>query len=51
MKVLLDSILYTLSAIGPYITLLTFFMYIFSLVGMSFYAGQIKFSEDGDVDI
>ena len=34
----------------PYIALLVFFMYIFALVGMSFYAGQIRFDENGNVD-
>ena len=51
MRVLLDSIIYTISSIGPYITLLAFFMYIFALVGMSFFAGRIKFNEDGEVDL
>ena len=51
MRVLLDSIIFTMTSIGPYITLLGFFMYIFALVGMSFFAGKIKFDEDGEVDL
>jgi hypothetical protein len=26
-------------------------MYIFALVGMNFYAGRIKFDDDGNVDV
>ena len=48
---LLDSIIFTLSTIGPYVVFLLFFIYIFALVGMSFYAGKIKFNEEGKVDI
>jgi len=39
LRVLIDSITYTMPIILPYIGLLVFFMYIFALVGMSFYAG------------
>jgi hypothetical protein len=48
---LIDSITYTIPVIGPYVILLSFFMYIFSLVAMSFYAGGIKFDENGNVDL
>lgn len=48
---LLDSITYTIPVIGPYVILLSFFMYIFALVAMSFYAGQIKFDDNGNVDL
>ena len=48
---LLDSIIYTISTIGPYVVFLFFFMYIFALVGMSFYAGKIKFNDDDQVDL
>ena len=51
MRMLLDSIIFTVSTIGPYVVFLMFFIYIFALVGMSFYAGKIKFNDDGDVDI
>jgi len=51
LRVLIDSITYTMPIIIPYIVLLVFFMYIFSLVGMSFYAGMIRFDENGKVDL
>ena len=51
LRMLLDSIAYTLPQMGPYVVLLSFFMYIFALVGMNCYAGQIKFDADGKVDL
>jgi hypothetical protein len=51
LRVLIDSITYTMPIILPYISLLVFFMYIFALVGMSFYAGKIRFDSDGNVDL
>lgn len=51
MRMLLDSIIFTLSTIGPYVVFLLFFIYIFALVGMSFFAGKIKFNEEGRVDL
>ena len=51
MRMILDSIIYTISTIGPYVVFLFFFMYIFALVGMSFYAGKIKFNDDDQVDL
>jgi len=51
MRMLLDSIIFTISTIGPYVVFLFFFMYIFALVGMSFYSGKIKINEDDLVDI
>jgi len=50
MRMLLDSIIFTVSTIGPYVVFLMFFIYIFALVGMSFYAGKLKFNEEGHVD-
>jgi len=44
---LLDSILHTIAAIGNFLVLLTIFIYVFSLLGMSMYAGSFKFNEDG----
>jgi hypothetical protein len=46
-----DSILFTISTIGPYAIFLMFFIYIFALVGMSLFAGKIKFDSDGKVDL
>ena len=43
LRLLLDSIIFTISTIGPYVTFLMFFIYIFALVGMSLFAGKIKF--------
>jgi hypothetical protein len=51
LRVLIDSITYTMPIILPYIALLVFFMYIFALVGMSFYAGKIRFDANGNVDV
>jgi voltage-dependent calcium channel L type alpha-1D len=51
LRVLIDSITYTMPIIIPYIALLVFFMYIFALVGMNFYAGKIRFDENGNVDV
>jgi len=34
----------------PYMLLLIFFFYIFSLIGMSFFAGKIRFDDDGNPD-
>ena len=50
MRMLLDSIIFTISTIGPYVVFLMFFIYIFALVGMSFYAGKLKFNKDNHVD-
>lgn len=51
MKMLLDSIIFTISTIGPYVIFLSFCIYIFSLVGMSFYAGKVKFDEFDKIDL
>jgi hypothetical protein len=51
LRLLLDSIIYTLSTIGSYLLLVSFFVYIFALVGMSSFAGKVRFSEDDEVDI
>lgn len=50
LRLLLDSIIYTMSTIGSYLMLVSFFVYIFALVGMSSYAGKLRFNEEGDVD-
>ena len=39
LRLLLDSIAFTVSEIWSYVLLLSFFMYIFALVGMSTFAG------------
>jgi len=51
LKILLDSITFTLGTIGDYVILLMLFMYVFALLGMSIFAGKIRFDEDGKVDL
>lgn len=51
LRILLDSITFTLTTIGDYVILLLLFIYVFSLIGMSFFAGYIKFDENDMVDI
>lgn len=51
MRVLLDSIVFTMFQIGPYVTLLAFISYVFALVGMSLFAGKIKFDQNNEVDL
>ena len=49
LRILLDSITFTVTTIGDYVLLLILFIYVFSLLGMSFFAGRLKFNEDNDV--
>ena len=46
LRILLDSIQFTLTTIGDYVILLLLFIYVFALIGMSFFAGKINFNED-----
>lgn len=48
LRILIDSIAFTLTTINDYTILLLLFVYIFALLGMSFFAGQIKINEDTD---
>lgn len=48
---MLDSITFTLSTISDYVILLLLFIFVFALIGMSFFAGKIRFDEDGKVDL
>jgi len=50
LKILIDSIIFTLTTIGDYVILLMLFIYIFALLGMSFFAGRIKFDADDRVN-
>ena len=43
LRVLMDSQVTTLPQMLPFMLLLIFFFYIFSLIGMSFFAGKIIF--------
>lgn len=46
LRILLDSIQFTLTTIGDYVILLLLFIYVFALIGMSFFAGKINFNDD-----
>ena len=48
LRILLDSITFTLTTISDYVILLNLFIYVFSLLGMSFYAGKVKFNSKTD---
>jgi hypothetical protein len=37
--------------VGDYTILLGLFVYVFALLGMSFFAGKVKFDEAGDIDL
>ena len=50
LRVLLDSIAYTMGTIGNYVILLGLFVYVYSLLGMQFFAGNLKFDEEGYYD-
>lgn len=50
LRVLLDSIAYTIGTIGNYVILLSLFIYVYSLLGMQFFAGKLKFNEEGYYD-
>jgi hypothetical protein len=50
LKILIDSITFTLSTIGDYVILLSLFIYVFALLGMSFFAGKIKFNAEDKYD-
>ena len=39
LSILIDSIMFTISSISDYVILLIIFVYIFALLGMSFFAG------------
>ena len=50
LRVLLDSIAYTMGTIGNYVILLGLFIYVYALLGMQFFAGNLKFDDDGYYD-
>ena len=47
LRILMDSIVFTVSTIGPYTVLLCLFLYVFALMGMQFFAGQFRFLDHG----
>ena len=50
LRVLIDCLSKTIKAITPFLICLVLFMYIFTLIGMQFFAGKIKFNESDVFD-
>ena len=50
LRVLLDSIAYTMSTISNYVLLLGLFIYVYSLLGMQFFAGKMTYDSEGFYD-
>ena len=50
LKLLIDSIAHTLIAIANFLLLLVLFIYVYALLGMTFFAGTMKFDNDGPID-
>ena len=46
LRVLIDSIAFTMTTISDYVILLLLFIYVFALLGMSFFAGKLKFDDN-----
>lgn len=51
LRVLLDSISFTVTTIGDYVILLMLFIYVFALLGMSLFAGRLRFDDEGRCDL
>ena len=51
LRVLLDSIAFTMTTIGNFIILLVLFIYVYSLLGMQFFAGALRFDAEGNLDL
>ena len=49
LRIILETIVKTMKDISNFAVLLVLFMYIFSLVGMQFFANRFRFDEDGIV--
>jgi uncharacterized membrane protein len=47
---LIDSIIYTLSVMMSYSAIMVLLVYIFSLLGMQFFAGNLYFNQNGEYD-
>ena len=45
LRILIDSIMFTITTIGDYVILLALFIYVFSLLGQSYFAGYLWFDE------
>ena len=50
LKLLIYSIAHTIAAIGNFTVLLGLFIYVYSLLGMQFFAGKLKFNKEGYYD-
>jgi hypothetical protein len=50
LRILLDSIAFTMTSISDYVILLCLFIYVTALLGMSYFAGTMKFDKDDHVD-
>ncbi|CAI2380762.1 unnamed protein product [Moneuplotes crassus] len=50
LRIQIDCITKTIKAILPFILLLLIFMYIFTLMGLQFFAGELKFNENEEPD-
>jgi hypothetical protein len=50
LRTLLESISFTILTIKDYTILLSLFIYVFALLGMSFFAEKVKFNDDGGFD-
>jgi Na+-transporting methylmalonyl-CoA/oxaloacetate decarboxylase gamma subunit len=46
LRILIDSIAFTLTTIGNYFILLLLFIYVYALLGMTFFADRFKFDPD-----
>lgn len=45
LRILIDSIAFTVSTIGNYVVLLVLFIYVYALLGMQFFAGKLRFDD------
>ena len=43
LRILIDSIAFTITTIGNYVVLLVLFIYVYALLGMQFFAGKLNF--------
>ena len=50
LRILIDSISFTLRSIADYSVLLCLFIYVFALLGATFFAGNIKLNSNDEVD-
>jgi hypothetical protein len=46
LRILIDSIAFTITTIGNYFVLLLLFIYVYALLGMQFFAGKLRFDPE-----